>query len=159
VTAVVAVDAKESIGEDAALEIAAHLALDEAGDGRPHRSCVGEEWLEFVADDGVEEGLLGLLAFVPVDGWGPIRTGLGTRKCAWSGRCLVVPAAENCESRFTRMPDEGARRSPVLCARELSGIDERAACLRRVLIVGTARSNRFAQMVAHLYLFTLHQTL
>jgi hypothetical protein len=100
VTAVVAVDAKESMGEDAALEIAAHLAFDEAGDGRPHRSCVGEEGLEFVADDGVEEGLLGLVAFVPVDGWGPIGTGLGTgkRKSAWSGRCLVVPAAENCES-------------------------------------------------------------
>jgi len=57
---------------------------------------VGEEGLEFVADDGVEEGLLGLVAFVPVDGWGPIGTGLGTgkRKSASSGRCLVVPVAE-----------------------------------------------------------------
>jgi hypothetical protein len=68
VTAVVAVNAKESMGEDATFEIAAHLAFDEAGDGRPHRSCVGEEGLEFVADDGMEECLLGLVAFVPVDG-------------------------------------------------------------------------------------------
>jgi hypothetical protein len=98
--AAVAVDAKESMGEDAALEIGAHLALDEPGDGGPHPFCVGEEGLEFVAEDGVEEGLLGLVAFVPGDGWGPIGTGLGTgkRSSAWSGRCLVVPAAENCES-------------------------------------------------------------
>ncbi len=98
--AVVAVDAQKAMSQDAALEITAHLALDEPGDGGPHPSCAGEEGLEFVADDLVEEGLLGLVAFVPGDGWGPIGTGLGTgkRKSAWSGRCLVVPAAENCES-------------------------------------------------------------
>ena len=58
------------MGEDAALEIAADLAFDEAGDGRPHRSCAGEEGLELVADDLMEKGLLGLVTFVLVDGGG-----------------------------------------------------------------------------------------
>jgi len=46
------------------------LALDEARDGHASRSCAGEEGLELVADDLMEEGLLGLVTFVPVDGYG-----------------------------------------------------------------------------------------
>jgi hypothetical protein len=70
VVAGVAVDAQESMGEDAALEIGADLALDEAGDGRSSGSCEGEEGLELVADDGVEAGLLGVVSCVRVDGKG-----------------------------------------------------------------------------------------
>jgi len=61
------------VGEDAALEIGADLALDEAGDGRPRRSCAGEEGLEFGSDDPVEEGLLGLVTCVLLDGEGSRR--------------------------------------------------------------------------------------
>jgi hypothetical protein len=87
VAACIAVDAKESVGEDAALEIAADLAFDEAGDGRPHRSCAGEEGLELVADDLMEKGLLGLVTFVPVDGGGSGGTGSRRRR----GRSLSCP--------------------------------------------------------------------
>jgi hypothetical protein len=89
VTARVAVDAKESVGEDAAREIAADLAFDEAGDGSPRRSCAGEEGLEFVADDLMEKGLLGRVTFVPVDGEGSSGTGLkrrGEGVTRWSTR-------------------------------------------------------------------------
>jgi len=75
VTAGVAVDAKESVGEDAAREIAADLAFHEASDGRPRRSRACEEGLELVADDLMEKRLLGLVTFVPVDGVEPIGTG------------------------------------------------------------------------------------
>ena len=71
----IAVDAKESVGKDAALEIGANLTRDEAGDGSPRRSCAGEEGLEFVANDLMEKGLLGLVTFVPVDGEGSSGTG------------------------------------------------------------------------------------
>ena len=63
------------MGEYTAVQIGADLALDELGDGRPGRSCSGEEGLELVADDLMEEGLLGLVAFVPVDGEGSSGTG------------------------------------------------------------------------------------
>jgi len=68
VSACTAVDAKESVGEDAALEIAADLALDEAGDGRPRRPRSGEEGLEFIPHDFVKERLFGLVTCVAVDG-------------------------------------------------------------------------------------------
>ena len=74
-TAVVAVDAQKAMGQNTALEIAPNLALDEASDGGAHRSCVGDEGLELGSDDLMEEGLLGLVAFVAVDGWEPIGTG------------------------------------------------------------------------------------
>jgi hypothetical protein len=63
VTAVVAVDAKESMGEDAALEIAAHLAFDEAGDGRPLLSRTSQEGFELFANDFMKQSLFGLVAF------------------------------------------------------------------------------------------------
>jgi hypothetical protein len=73
------VDAQESVGEHAALEIGADLALDEAGDGRTRRARAFEEGLEFVANDLMEKGLLGLVTFVPVDD----RESIGT---AWKRR-------------------------------------------------------------------------
>ena len=63
------------MGQNTALEIGAHLALDEASDGGPDRSGTAEEGLELGSDDLMEEGLLGLVAFVAVDGWEPIGTG------------------------------------------------------------------------------------
>ena len=87
-TAVVAVDAQEPMGEDTALEIAPNLAFDEAGDGRAHRSCAGEEGLELGSDDLMEEGLLGLVAFVAVDGWEPIGAA-AARGGERSGSCLL----------------------------------------------------------------------
>ncbi|MHA7836849.1 MAG: hypothetical protein ACX98W_05245 [bacterium] len=50
--------------EHAALEVRPHLPLDEARDGRTRRSGALEEGLEVLADDAVEERLLGLVAFV-----------------------------------------------------------------------------------------------
>ncbi len=95
--AVVAVDAQKAMSQDAALEIDAHLALDEPGDGRPHRSCLGEEGFEFVADDGVEESLLGLVAFVPVDDCGPSGPGSERER----GRALGREDASLCLRRRT----------------------------------------------------------
>jgi hypothetical protein len=75
VTAVVAVDAQKAMGQNTALEIAPNLALDEAGDGGARGSRACEERFELRSDDLMEEGLLGLVAFVAVDGWEPIGTG------------------------------------------------------------------------------------
>lgn len=63
-TAAVAVDAQEAMGEYAALEIRPHLPLDEAGDGRTRQPGALEERLEVLADDAVEKRPLGLVAFV-----------------------------------------------------------------------------------------------
>jgi len=68
------------MSEDAAFEIGADFALDEAGDGRARRSCSAEEGLELAPDDLVEEGLLGLVTFVPVDGEGSGGTGSRRRR-------------------------------------------------------------------------------
>ena len=57
--------------------------LDEARDGHASRSCAGEEGLEFVADDFIEEGLLGLVTFVPVDGEGSTSHERSVRKPAF----------------------------------------------------------------------------
>jgi len=70
VAAPVAMNSPESVSEHTAVQIGADLALDEAGDRHVSRSCTGEEGLELVADDLMEEGLLGLVTFVPVDGEG-----------------------------------------------------------------------------------------
>ncbi len=71
----VAMNAQETVGEHTAVQIRADLTLDEARDGRPHRSGAVEEGFELGSDDLVEEGLLGLVTFVPVDGVEPIGTG------------------------------------------------------------------------------------
>ena len=60
----VAVDAQEAMGEHAALEIGTNLALDEASDGSTRGSGAREERLHILADDAMEERLLGLVAFV-----------------------------------------------------------------------------------------------
>jgi hypothetical protein len=73
VTAVVAVDAQEPMGEDTALEIAPNLAFDEASDGGARGSRACEERFELGSDDLMEEGLLGLVTFVPIDGEGAHR--------------------------------------------------------------------------------------
>ena len=64
----VAVDAEEAVGQHAALERRADLALDEASDGDALRSRSGEEGDELRADDFVEKGLLGFVASVVCDG-------------------------------------------------------------------------------------------
>jgi hypothetical protein len=53
------------VGEEAALEEAAELALDESRQGTVARA--GQEALEFRLHDAVENGLLGTMALV--GGW------------------------------------------------------------------------------------------
>ena len=60
----VAVDAQEAMGEHAAFEIRTNLALDEASDGSTLRSGAREERLHILADDAMEQRLLGLVTFV-----------------------------------------------------------------------------------------------
>ena len=57
-------DAQESMGEHATLEIRAHFPLDETGHGRAHGPGAFEEGLEVFTHDAVEERLLGLVSFV-----------------------------------------------------------------------------------------------
>ena len=52
------------MGKHAALEIRADLALDEASHGSTRGSGAREERLHILADDAMEERLLGLMAFV-----------------------------------------------------------------------------------------------
>jgi len=87
VSARIAAHAHESVSQNAAFEVGADLAFDEAGDGRPHRSRAGEEGLELVADDLVEERFLGLVAFV-LDGEGAVGTG-ARRRGERPESCLV----------------------------------------------------------------------
>ena len=60
----IAVEAKEAASQDAAVEVGPQLALDEASDRSALLPCVGEEDLEVLSDDFVEQGLLGLVALV-----------------------------------------------------------------------------------------------
>ncbi len=53
-----------SVGQDAALEVGADLALHEASDGGSDRSRVLEEWLEVLAYDMMKKPLLRLVACV-----------------------------------------------------------------------------------------------
>jgi len=89
VTAVVAVDAQEPMSEDTALEIAAHLALDEASDGSPRRSGACEEGLDLFAHHLMKKGLLGLVSFVAnrdgFAGTGIALRLLSKRCAAWGG--------------------------------------------------------------------------
>jgi hypothetical protein len=85
-------NSQESVSEHTAVQIGTDLALDEAGDGHVSRSCSGEEGLELVADDLMEEGLLGLVTFVPVDGGKPIGTGRWQGGRSQSGPCEGVGA-------------------------------------------------------------------
>jgi len=62
VAAGVAVNAQESMGEDAALEESAELPFDEVRQGTV--ALAGQEGLEFGLDDAIEDGLLRPVAFV-----------------------------------------------------------------------------------------------
>ena len=68
----VAMQAKKTSREDAAVEIRAELTLDESRNPSPLLAGLREEGLELLSNDFVEQGLLGLVAFV-VDGWGSSR--------------------------------------------------------------------------------------
>ena len=76
----IAVDADESMGEYATLEVRPDLALHESGDGRALRSRSGEEGHELRADDFVQEGLLGFVTNVVGDGGRSAGTGTVTAK-------------------------------------------------------------------------------
>ncbi len=56
--------AKETSGEDAAIEIRADFAFDEASNGCSLLGRVGEEALEGFSDDFVKERILRLMALV-----------------------------------------------------------------------------------------------
>jgi hypothetical protein len=58
------VDPNEAVGEDPALEVGAQLALDEARCGAVPFSGAGKEGLDLLADNAVEDALLGLSARV-----------------------------------------------------------------------------------------------
>jgi hypothetical protein len=73
------VQAKKTLGENAAIEIGTYLALDEASNGCTLLACVGEEGLELPANDFVEKRLLGLVARV-VGHVDPVRDRVGTRE-------------------------------------------------------------------------------
>jgi hypothetical protein len=64
VTAGIAVETQEAVGEYAAGQVGPHLTFDEAGDGSTLAARAGEEGLEVLADDFMEQRLLGLAALV-----------------------------------------------------------------------------------------------
>ena len=57
--AVVAAQAQEAVGEDPAAQEGAKLLLHEVWRGTLTRPRAGEEGLELLADDAVQEGVLG----------------------------------------------------------------------------------------------------
>ena len=73
---------EKTSSEDAAVEISADFALHEASDGRAVFPRIGEECLEVVSDDFVEERLLRLVALVAGlidDHVDPVRDRVGVR--------------------------------------------------------------------------------
>jgi len=58
VAALVAAQAQEAVGEDAEAQEGAEIPLDEMRRGTLARPCAGEEGLELLADDAVQERLL-----------------------------------------------------------------------------------------------------
>jgi hypothetical protein len=71
--------AKETSGENAAIEIPADLAFDEASNGGSLLTRIGEEALELLPDDFVEKRLLRLVALV-VGHVDPVRDRAGMRE-------------------------------------------------------------------------------
>ena len=65
---------KKTVSENSAVQIGAQFALDEASHGCTVAPGSGEEGLELLPDDFVQERLLGLVAFV-LDGQGSAGTG------------------------------------------------------------------------------------
>jgi hypothetical protein len=75
------VQAKKTLGEDAAIEIGTDFAFDEASNGRSLLARVGEECLEALSDDFVKKRLLRLVALV-VGQVDPVRDRVGVEiKC------------------------------------------------------------------------------
>jgi hypothetical protein len=64
VAAIVAVYPDETPGEHAAVEVGTQLSLDESRDGCTLLTSPGEEGLELLPDDFVEQRLLRLVALV-----------------------------------------------------------------------------------------------
>jgi hypothetical protein len=64
VSAGIAVKTQEAVGQHPAGQIRPHLTFDEAGDGGALAACAGEEGLEVLSYDLVEQRLLGLAALV-----------------------------------------------------------------------------------------------
>ena len=71
--------AKKTLGEDPAIEVGAYLAFDEASDGRPLLTRIGEKGLEVFLDDFIEKSLVGLVALV-VDQVVPFRDRIGVQE-------------------------------------------------------------------------------
>jgi len=71
----IAVDPDEPVGEDAALEIGADLAFDEAGDGSTCGPSPAEKGDQLRADHLVKKSLLGLVSGVFGDGEDSAGTG------------------------------------------------------------------------------------
>jgi len=84
----VAVDAEEPMGEHTAFEVGPDLSLHEPGDGRALPSRPSEKGLELLANDFVEQGLLGFMAFVLDGGKEPTGT---IRWSALPAQASVVP--------------------------------------------------------------------
>ena len=73
--------AKKTLGENAAIEIGTDFAFDEASNGRSLLARVGEECLEALSDDFVKKRLLRLVALV-VGQVDPVRDRVGVQsKC------------------------------------------------------------------------------
>ena len=105
VPARVAVDTQESMREYPALEIRTDLALNEPSDRRALSSRPSQKGLELLANDFVEKGLLGLVAFV-LDG-GKESIGI-TRWSALHANASDVPR------RPRREASGGTDQSPAL---------------------------------------------
>jgi len=71
--------AKKTSCEDAAIEIRTEFTLDEASDGRPLLTRIGEKGLEVFLDDFIEKSLVGLVALV-VDQVVPFRDRIGVQE-------------------------------------------------------------------------------
>jgi hypothetical protein len=107
-TAVGTADPGKAAGQDAAVEVGAQVALDVGGQAAAGGAALaggGEEGLEPLADDCVEEGLLGLATAVPGKGlqaapWR--RSQVPTGAAAWA-----TPAA------LARTGPQDPRRQPA----------------------------------------------
>ena len=99
----VAVDAEKTVGEDAALEESAELALDESRQGTVAHA--GQEALQFHLDDAIENGLLRAMALVG----GGDRIVAGRR-----GEALHAPRVVRVECPYV----EGTRRSASATTRD-----------------------------------------
>ena len=119
-TAGVAVNAEESMGQDAAFEVGADLALDEAGDGGALGSRSGEEGDELRADDFVEEGLLGLVASVFGDGRPSAGTESQTSKRVFVKLSRHATSGDSCTGFHASTRAAGHVPEPVVAARVIA---------------------------------------